>query len=165
MAKNYTDELAQWTIRRQGKARERNLVTFHGLQDDVRAGLAAGYSSKTIWAHMHDQGRVDFSYETFLVYVNRVIKTARSAKQSALSGENVLAGAMSSGVTPQVDPSALSRKESLSAQTSDRLVPSAQPDSSAAPQPPTSPISSTPPRRTGMPTFKFNPIPNRENLR
>ena len=162
MTKNYTDELAQWTTRRQGKARERNLVTFHGLQDDVRAALAAGYSSKTIWTHMHEQGRVDFSYETFLVYVNRVIKTARSAKPSTFSGENVLAGAMASGAAPQVDPSALSRQEPSPVQTSHRLVPSA---SSAALQPPTSPLSSTPPRRTGMPTFKFNPIPNRENLR
>ena len=162
MAKNYTDELAQWTIRRQGKARERNLVTFHGLQDDVRAALAAGYSSKTIWAHMHDQGRVDFSYETFLVYVNRVIKTARSAKPGTLSRENVLSGAMTSGAAPQVDRSALPRQELSPAQTSHRLAPSAP---SVARQPPTSPLPSTLPRRTGMPTFTFNPISNPEDLR
>ncbi|RZA10616.1 MAG: traK, partial [Proteobacteria bacterium] len=87
MAKNYTDELARWATKRQGKVREKNLVIFHALQDDVRAALDAGFSAKTIWAHMQEQGRVDFGYETFLDYVNRVIKTARSAKSGTRTGE------------------------------------------------------------------------------
>lgn len=144
MTRNYTDELARWTAKRQGKPRERNLVTFHGLQDDVQAALDAGYSSKTIWAHMREQGRVGFSYETFLVYVNRLIKTARGARPGALSG-----------VVDVEPPSQPSRRQAVAA----------SPAPLPPPTPPTTPVSSTPTRRTGMPTFTFNPIPNPEDLR
>jgi hypothetical protein len=143
MGKNYTDELARWVTKRQGKPRERNLVTFNGLQDDVRTALEAGYSSKTIWAHMHEQGRVDFGYETFLVYVNRVIKTARSAKPGTRSGEDVIASATTAGTARPVS-----------------LPPLLSP---APSDPSTPPVPCTPTRRTGMPTFKFNPIPQRED--
>ena len=142
MAKNYTDELARWATKRQGKAREKNLVIFHALQDDVRAALDAGFSAKTIWAHMQEQGRVDFGYETFLDYVNRVIKTTRSAKPGTRTGEM----ASSTGRTPDPPP----------------LIQPPRPD------PMTSSVSSTPSihpptRRTGMPTFTFNPIPDPED--
>ena len=142
MAKNYTDELAQWARKRQGKARERNLVTFHGLQDDVRAALDAGFSSKTIWAHMHEQGRVDFGYETFLSYVTRVIKTAPSARPDLRSGQ---------------DSTALDATAEMAAQPAALALPTTEPL-----PPPLAPSSTPITRRTGMPTFKFNPIPQRE---
>lgn len=159
MAKSYTDELAQWATKRQGKARERNLVIFHGLQDDVRAALDAGYSSKTIWAHMQDQGRIDFGYETFLMYVNRVIKTARSAKPSHRSGTEAMAVEGTVEATQKANSPASSVAEPLST----RSPHSANPASHSTTSTPTS--TSTPnhlTRRTGMPTFKFNPIPQRE---
>ena len=152
MAKSYTDELAQWATKRQGKARERNLVIFHGLQDDVRAALDAGYSSKTIWAHMQDQGRIDFGYETFLIYVNRVIKTARGAKPSNRSGTD----AMAVEATQKANSPASSVAEPLSTRSPHPANPASHLTTST-------PTPSHLTRRTGMPTFKFNPIPQRED--
>lgn len=142
MAKNYTDELARWATKRQGKAREKNLVIFHALQDDVRAALDAGFSAKTIWAHMQEQGRVDFGYETFLDYVNRVIKTTRSAKPGTRTGE------MASSTGRTLDPPP--------------LIQPPQPNPMTPPVPST-PSIHPPTRRTGMPTFTFNPIPDPED--
>ncbi|MGJ7582668.1 TraK family protein [Variovorax sp. RHLX14] len=154
MTKNYTDQLAQWATKRQGRARERNLVVFHALQDDVRAALDAGFSSKTIWAHMQEQGRIDFGYETFLDYVNRVIKTARMAKPGFRSGADVVAGA------ERADDS---QKERLAAKSSTE-PPMARPLHAPSPVTPAAPPSpQLQPRRTSMPTFKFNPIPQRED--
>ena len=152
MAKNYTDELARWATKRQGKAREKNLVIFHALQDDVRAALDAGFSAKTIWAHMQEQGRVDFGYETFLDYVNRVIKLARGAKPGIRASE------MASNAGPAMDSLPLTQSPVLPSRS----------------DPPTFPVPSTPStplappihpytRRTGMPTFTFNPIPDPED--
>lgn len=146
MAKNYTDELARWATKRQGKAREKNLVTFHALQDDVRAALDAGFSAKTIWAHMQEQGRVDFGYETFLDYVNRVIKTARSAKPGTRAGE------LASNAGQATDPPSLSQSS----------LPSSRSDP-ASPPVPSNPSIHPLTRRTGMPTFTFNPIPDPED--
>ncbi len=154
MAKSYTDELAQWATKRQGKARERNLVIFHSLQNDVRAALDAGYSSKTIWSHMQDQGRIDFGYETFLIYVNRVIKTARSAKPSNRSGMDVMAVYGTAGPTLKANSPAASVAEPLLTRS---------PHSAAQPTHLTTSSPSHLTRRTGMPTFKFNPLPQRED--
>lgn len=71
-------------------------MVFHALQDNVRATLDAGFSSKTIWARMQEQGRSGFCYETSLDYVNRVIKTVRSAKPGSRSGADVVAAAVRS---------------------------------------------------------------------
>lgn len=154
MTKNYTDQLAHWATKRQGRTRERNLVVFHALQDDVRAALDAGFSSKTIWTHMQEQGRIDFGYETFLDYVNRVIKTARMARPGSRSGADVLAAA------ERADDS---QKERLAAISSNEPT-MARPVHAPSPVPlvaPPSPQRQT--RRTSMPTFKFNPIPQRED--
>ena len=154
MTKNYTDQLAHWATKRQGKTREKNLVVFHALKDDVRAALDAGFSSKTIWAHMQEQGRIDFGYETFLDYVNRVIKTARIAKPGSRFGADVGAAAERAGD---------SQKEHLAAISS--TEPSmAGPLHTPSPVTPAAPSSlQLQPRRTSMPTFKFNPIPQRED--
>ena len=154
MTKNYTDQLAHWATKRQGRTRERNLVVFHALQDDVRAALDAGFSSKTIWAHMQEQGRIDFGYETFLDYVNRVIKTARMAKPGARSGSDVVAAAQ------RTDDSQKERLAVISSTESSLAIPLHGP-SPVTPAAPSSPQLQ--PRRTSMPTFKFNPIPQRED--
>lgn len=152
MAKNYTDELARWATKRQGKAREKNLVTFHALQDDVRAALDAGFSAKTIWAHMQEQGRVDFGYETFLDYVKRVIKTSRIAKPSTRAGE------MPSNASRATDPLPLIQPPLTSSQPN--LI---TPPVPSIPSFPSNPSIHSPTRRTGMPTFTFNPIPDPED--
>jgi hypothetical protein len=36
--------------------------------------MAAGYALKTIWAHLHETGRIACRYETFLKQVRRHIK-------------------------------------------------------------------------------------------
>ena len=80
MAKTYTDELADWVKKREIKGREKNLVAFLGLRDDVKAAIEAGYSAKTIWSNMRECGRIGFGYEAFLSYVNRLIKKGRDTK-------------------------------------------------------------------------------------
>lgn len=133
MAKTYTDELAEWVKKREIKGREKNLVAFLGLRDDVKAAIEAGYSAKTIWSNMRECGRIGFGYEAFLSYVNRLIKKGRDTKPGRQSGASLVVG----GTTPTtVEP----------------------PHSSAVSS---QPATST--KRAGMPTFKFNPVPsNRE---
>ena len=134
MAKTYTDELAEWVRNRASKGRGTNFVTFLGVRDDVKAAIDAGYSAKTIWSNMHECGRVGFAYGTFMHYVNRLIKKGRGPEPGLHTGESIVAARTRA---PAMEP--LHATE----------IPSR---SSAAPA-----------QRTGMPTFKFNPIPsNRE---
>jgi len=70
-SKSYPEQLAEWVNQPARKLRDRHLVTFMAVRKDVEAALEAGFSVKTIWAHLHEAGRVDFCYETFLKHVKR----------------------------------------------------------------------------------------------
>ena len=131
MTRSYADELAGWISKHENKGRAANLAVFHSLQDDVRTALDAGFPAKTIWSNLHQTGRLGFGYETFLNYVNRWIKTGPDTGDGALSGERMAADEVQ-------HPPAVSA-----------------PQSEPAPCP-ARPVA----RRTGMPTFKFNPVPS-----
>ena len=91
MTKTYTDELAEWVNKRANKCREKNLVGFLAVRDDVKAAIEVGYSTKTIWANMHECGRVGIGYEMFLHFVNRLIKKDRNAKPGHQCAESIVA--------------------------------------------------------------------------
>ncbi len=74
MTKSYSDELAEWVRRRPSTKRDKNVVAFLAVRDDVEEALSKGYPVSTIWAHMYENKRVAFRYEMFLHYVNRHIR-------------------------------------------------------------------------------------------
>ncbi|MCU7799117.1 MAG: TraK family protein [gamma proteobacterium symbiont of Lucinoma myriamae] len=72
MTEKYTDELAKWVEKRKSSSRrDKNTVAFLAVRDDVLSALEAGYSVKTVWEHMHENGRIKYAYETFLKHVKR----------------------------------------------------------------------------------------------
>lgn len=81
MAKTYPELLGEWVKRRESAKRDKNLVAFLAVRDDVKEAVDAGYAVKTIWANMHEEKRVAFGYDTFLNYVNRHIR--RQQKEPA----------------------------------------------------------------------------------
>ena len=82
MAKSYPEQLAEWIQRKNASKRDRNLVAFLAVRDDVKEAVAAGYAVKTIWANMRETGRIGFSYDTFLNYTKKMTRqeTDRQAK-------------------------------------------------------------------------------------
>jgi hypothetical protein len=74
MNKNYLEQLGEWVKRRKSTQRDRNLVAFLAIRDDVKAALDASYSVKTVWANMQECKRTEVGYEVFLHYVNRLIR-------------------------------------------------------------------------------------------
>ena len=74
MAKTYPEQLGEWVKQRESTRRDKNLVAFLAVRDDVRAAVEAGYAVKTVWANMHEFKRIMFGYDTFLNYVNRLIR-------------------------------------------------------------------------------------------
>lgn len=78
MAKSYPEQLAEWVKRRESTKRDKNLVAFLAVRDDIKLAVDAGYAVKTIWANMHEEKRVAFGYDTFLNYVNRYIRLKSS---------------------------------------------------------------------------------------
>jgi hypothetical protein len=81
MAKRYTEELGHWVSERAAPRRrqDRNLVAFLAVKDDVQTALEAGYSMKTIWAHLFETGRIASRYETFTLHVKRHLRAPSPA--------------------------------------------------------------------------------------
>ena len=96
MPKTYPELLGEWVQQRDSTKRDRNLVAFLAVRDDVRAALDAGYTVRTVWTHLYDEKRVRFGYETFLKYVNGQIR--RPTKDHAKAQAN------GPGVDPIITP-------------------------------------------------------------
>lgn len=76
MAKKFNERLDEWVKNREtSRARkDKNLVAFLALKDDIKAALDNGFSMKTIWEFMYENEQFKLRYETFLKYVNKHIK-------------------------------------------------------------------------------------------
>lgn len=83
MAKTYTEELAEWVKKRKEKRPRQDLaaVAFMAVREDVKAAIEAGYAQKTIWAHLHEIGKIPYRYETFLKHVRKHIKEAKREEE------------------------------------------------------------------------------------
>lgn len=86
MSTLFEQELAAWIAERQRSdklKRRESIAVFLGVKSDVIEAQAAGFSLKTIWSHMHETGRLNFRYETFLKYVRRHITEGDPLQQPA----------------------------------------------------------------------------------
>ena len=101
MAKTYTDELGEWVKKRKEKRPKQDLATvaFMAVLEDVKAAIEAGYAQKTIWAHLHEIGKIPYRYETFLKHVRKHI-TAKRPEAGAI----VKSGVQPSRPYPVNDP-------------------------------------------------------------
>lgn len=138
MGTRYTEELAAWADQKAEKKRRQDTaaVAFLAVRGDVVEAMDAGYALTTIYDHMHETGRVKTSYETFRRHVQRFIKAAPAA------------------TTPPT-PRATTR----SANSSPATVPAVTPK-------PAAPVPASPASEPGgkIPSFNFNPTPNKEDL-
>lgn len=89
MTKTYPERLGEWLKRRESTRRDKNIVAFLAVRDDVRDAVDAGYAIKTIWANMHEEKRVAFGYDTFLNYVNRHIRRVPKELSGITSARNM----------------------------------------------------------------------------
>lgn len=159
MARNYAEELDTWVSQREVTGREKNLVAFHAVRDDIQTALAAGFAVKTIWAHMRAKGRISYGYNTFRFHVNRFIRKPQVSQPGETSSEATPTRLPSRSLTePHVSP--------LKKPVKPLAAPVSEPPLSAPFLPSPSSSSVPPPvRRTGMPTFTFNPVPDPEDYK
>lgn len=91
MAKGYPEALAEW-VQQQAAThprQDRNVVAFLAVRADTQAAIAAGYSLKTIWAHLYATGKIAFRYETFLRHIrrHRLLETAAPGAVDTVSAK------------------------------------------------------------------------------
>lgn len=82
MAKSYPKQLGDWVKQRASTRRDLNLVAFMAVREDVKVAVEAGFAVKTVWTNMRETGRINFGYDTFLNYVNKLVHRSDVDKPS-----------------------------------------------------------------------------------
>lgn len=77
MSKTLSDRIATRAAKQKPKKGARNRAAFLALREDIRQALADGWPVKSIWETLHEEGKVDFSYQAFRGYANRLILAAK----------------------------------------------------------------------------------------
>jgi hypothetical protein len=86
MSNRYSEELGEWIKQKPSRKWYKNLAAFLAVKTSVQEALSDGYAAKTIWAHMVETKRIEFGYDTFLKYTNKLI---RSSQTSSVNYESI----------------------------------------------------------------------------
>ena len=54
----------------------KNRASFLAVREDVRKALNDSWPVKAIWDSLRDEGKIEFGYDAFIGYVNRLIRDA-----------------------------------------------------------------------------------------
>ena len=147
MAKSLSERIAERMSTTQPTQAGKNRAAFLAVRDEVKKALDDGWPVKVVWATLRDEGRIAFKYDAFIKYVNQLIRnTAPLARPTAPAAPTT--------ATPA--PKAATR----SASNTPAPVPAATPKPAAAAVP-ASPASE---QAGKIPSFNFNPTPNKEDL-
>lgn len=137
MAKNYIDELSAWVKQREAEKPRQDSATveFLAVKENVIDAIEAGYALTTIWEHMHEKGMIKFGYETFRKKARRHIAQGGRKEVVADAGKR---------------DDERKGKGAASKAKEDNELPASDP---------------TPEKdKGGVKGFKFNSVPNKEEL-
>ena len=79
MAKSLSERIAQRVSTRQPSRTGKNRASFLAVRDDVKKALDDGWPVKVIWDTLRDEGKIEFGYDAFIGYVNRLIRNAETS--------------------------------------------------------------------------------------
>ena len=68
--------------------RNQNRAIFLALRSDIIQALNDGWSVKSIWETLHEEGKVTFGYPAFWSYTNRLIRTPPNNPQKQLANDS-----------------------------------------------------------------------------
>lgn len=57
----------------------KNRASFLAVRDDVKAAMDDGWPIKVIWDTLQDEGKIEFGYDAFMGYVNRLIRNVETS--------------------------------------------------------------------------------------
>jgi hypothetical protein len=73
MAKSLSERIAARSVKKKPSRSAQNRAAFLALRVDIKQALDDGWPVKSIWETLHEEGKIDFSYQAFRGYANRLI--------------------------------------------------------------------------------------------
>lgn len=143
MAKSLSERIAERMSTTQPTKAGKNRAAFLAVRDEVKKALDDGWPVKVIWATLRDEGRIEFKYDAFIKYVNQLVRNAEPPARPTAQ------------TTATPAPKAATRSASSSPATAPTVTP--KPATPASAHEPAS-------KSAGIPSFNFNPTPNKADL-
>ena len=83
-SKNLEQRIADRIGRETPRTRGAGRAAFLALKGEIQTALTAGWSSKDIWKTLHEEGKVQVTYQAFNRYVQRFIRGTRQPARKSL---------------------------------------------------------------------------------
>jgi len=68
-----SERIAEWELQRKKKTGSGNRAVFLTLRSEIKVALEDGWAVVQIYRTLHEEGKIDFSYQAFRLYVNKLI--------------------------------------------------------------------------------------------
>jgi len=88
MAKSLSERIAARTVQKKPSRNAQNRAAFLALRVDIKQALDDGWPVKSIWETLHEEGKIEFSYQAFRGYANRLILSP-STTETLFRAENL----------------------------------------------------------------------------
>jgi hypothetical protein len=90
MATTLSQRIAQRAQTKKPTQQGKNRAAFLAVRDDVQNALNDGWSVKTIWETLREEGRIQFGYDAFMGYVKRLIRSGQPTAPTRDASSTVL---------------------------------------------------------------------------
>ena len=70
MEKNLSERIAERAMKKKPSRNAKNRAQFLAVRSEVKQAMDDGWSVKEIWATLHEEEKITFSYQAFLNHVN-----------------------------------------------------------------------------------------------
>lgn len=74
MTKSLSERIAQRVKTKTPSQFGKNRAAFLAVRAEVKQALEDGWSVKTVWETLREEGKIGFSYHAFIRYVNQLIR-------------------------------------------------------------------------------------------
>ena len=79
METSLSGRIAERAKKQRASKRERNRAVVLALRQEIHQAMADGWPVATIWRTLHEEKKVDFSYQAFRLYVNKLVRKQTGA--------------------------------------------------------------------------------------
>ncbi len=83
MADSLSQRIQKRTVLQNKKSLNRNKALFLLLKNDIEEAMKDGWSMLVIWETLVEEGKIDYSYQTFRGYVNRLLLVTERKRSNA----------------------------------------------------------------------------------
>lgn len=112
MEKKLSQRMAEYAVKKNKSNARFNLAMFLLLRDEINEAIDDGWSVKYIWEVLYEEGKITFSYQTFLNLVNKY-KTNSSLQSKTIIAKKESAPLPDSESTAQLQPESESTQDRI----------------------------------------------------